>query len=117
MKPLPKDAKGFVDGIVSYIKSDGKSTAAGTKVHTMLSRVSQLDQKTNMAVVESPVKLTGEEMRDLERIVVRIIGRDVRFDYKTLPSLVGGLRVKVGDWVLDTSLVTQLESLREQLTG
>ena len=33
------------------------------------------------------------------------------------PALLGGLVVKVGDWVYDASVRTRLENLKKQLTG
>jgi F-type H+-transporting ATPase subunit delta len=117
MKALPKEAKGFVEGIVKYIKSDAKSPAAGAKVRSLLTKATKEDAQSNRAIVQSSTQLTAEEKKQIEQIVNKLTGRGVSFDYSVHPSLIAGVRVTVGDWILDTSLQGQLEDMKTKLVS
>ncbi|HYM49789.1 MAG TPA: F0F1 ATP synthase subunit delta [Candidatus Limnocylindrales bacterium] len=45
------------------------------------------------------------------------LGRQVRVEYARDPALIGGAKIQIGDRVVDGSLRTQLQRLRQQLTG
>jgi F-type H+-transporting ATPase subunit delta len=115
MKPLSKDARGFVDSVVKYIKTDGKSATAGQSVRSLLSKVSDEDKKMNKAVVESAIGLTDAEKAEVEKIVMKLVGHEITIETSVRPSLLGGLRITVGDWILDTSLKAQLDDLKSTL--
>jgi F-type H+-transporting ATPase subunit delta len=115
MKPLTKDARGFVEGVVSYLNTDSKSRTVGTKIKSLLTKVSDEDRKQNRATVVSGVKLTASELAQVERIVAKIIGHSVEIDTSVDKKLIGGLRITVGDWILDTSLASNLEELKNVL--
>ena len=46
-----------------------------------------------------------------------LLGRDARLDAKVDPSLLGGLVVKVGSRMIDSSLRTKLDGLRAAMRG
>ncbi|TMD52902.1 MAG: F0F1 ATP synthase subunit delta [Chloroflexi bacterium] len=60
------------------------------------------------------------EERDAERLrteLTRRMGRDVRLATSVDPAIVGGLVLRVGDHVIDSSVATRLRQLRRQLAG
>lgn len=63
------------------------------------------------AVVETPAELPQEVIRDLEQNLSRQYNRPVRASLKTNPSLLAGLRVRVGDDLMDASLAGRLQRL------
>jgi F-type H+-transporting ATPase subunit delta len=115
MKPLSKDARGFVDSVVKYINKDGKSVIAEQNVRTLLTKVSNEDKKQNQAFVESAVALSDAEKSEIEKIVIHLVGHEIKLETSVRPSLIGGIRITVGDWILDTSLKTQLDDLKSTL--
>jgi F0F1-type ATP synthase delta subunit len=115
MKTLTKDARGFVDGVMQYIKSDGKSQTANTKVRAMLSRVSEIDKSENRATVETAIPLDSKEKSLFERAVQKIIGHPLEMVYMVNPDLIGGYRLTIGDYIMDDSLASQLNQLQSVL--
>jgi len=75
------------------------------------------EQRTHKfhAVVRSAIPLTDEERGRLYHDLREISGREPILEEAIDPSLLGGLVVRVGDWVYDTSMRTRLEMLRNQL--
>jgi F-type H+-transporting ATPase subunit delta len=65
--------------------------------------------------VESAVPLSPERLLELEREVGRVVGKQVRLHPRVSRSMLGGIRVRVGDVVIDGSIDAQLNALHEQL--
>ena len=115
LQPLTKDARGFVNGVVDYLKKDGKARSSAPKVQALLRKVTSQARKEATATVESPVSLTLGEKQQLNAVLARLIGHSVHLDIRVNPALLGGIRILVGDWIVDTSLTHQLELMGKQL--
>ncbi|MBI4065438.1 F0F1 ATP synthase subunit delta [Candidatus Gottesmanbacteria bacterium] len=110
MSSLSKDARGFVDGVVSYL-SHGEKSSALPKVATLLHKVTSQAKRQKSARVESCIAMVSNERSNLERILARVLGHSVDVEYSVNASLLGGFRVQVADWIIDTSLSSQLALL------
>jgi F-type H+-transporting ATPase subunit delta len=115
MAQLTKDARNFVEGVVSYIKKEGKSPLAEQKVKKYLSKVSEADTRLFVARIESAVTLDQSERSEIEKIIHGLTGRNIRAEYKVLPKLLGGVRVTIGEWILDTTLIGQLHRMKDSI--
>jgi F-type H+-transporting ATPase subunit b len=72
------------------------------------------DFKGESAQVTSALPLNAEEQESVKRDVLAKAGaKDVSF--RVDPSILGGLVIRVGDKVLDTSVAGKLEGLRQSL--
>lgn len=69
------------------------------------------------AQVTSARPLSDSEISELKAALKSRLGRDARLDAKVDPSLLGGLVVKVGSRMIDSSLRTKLEGLRAAMRG
>jgi F-type H+-transporting ATPase subunit delta len=69
------------------------------------------------AEVVSASELTAEEQAQLRRTLVAQHGEGLVFSFRVDPSLLGGLRVRVGDRLIDNSVASRLTALRESLTA
>lgn len=69
------------------------------------------------AEVVSAAKLTAAQMKSLEKNLKSAIGRDVAIDQNVDESLLGGLKVKVGSRMIDSSLKTKLDNLAIAMKG
>ena len=54
---------------------------------------------------------------EIKAILKSKLGREARLDTKVDPSLLGGLVVKVGSRMIDSSLRTKLDGLRAAMRG
>ena len=69
------------------------------------------------ARVASAVPLTGAEQDALRAKLVDRFGADLEFDFEVDPDLLGGIRLQVGDQVIDGSVAGKLAALRDRLAA
>jgi F-type H+-transporting ATPase subunit delta len=65
--------------------------------------------------VRSAVPLSEDTIRNLETKLVFRLGRQVKFQTQVVPELLGGLVVRVGDELMDGSVKTRLNRMRDRL--
>lgn len=71
----------------------------------------------SIATVTSARPLSDAQLERLQAGLSRAYARDLRFNQVVDRSLIGGLRVQVGDDVIDSSVATRLADVRLQLAG
>lgn len=69
------------------------------------------------AVVTAAVPLSNEHRERLGRALHDLYGRDVMTNVVVDPSVVGGIRVQVGDEVIDGTTLSRLEDVRRNLAN
>lgn len=72
-------------------------------------------QKRAKAVVMSPIEITRERESALKASLKKMTDRDVDLEYVIDPSLLGGILVKIGSTMYDTSIRGQLRLLKDEL--
>ncbi|MTI83593.1 MAG: ATP synthase F1 subunit delta [Firmicutes bacterium] len=65
--------------------------------------------------VTSAIELSKEDQKRLINVLGKVTGKEVRVSYSVDPSLIGGVVARIGDKVIDGSVKSRLESLREHL--
>ena len=69
------------------------------------------------AEVTSAHALTAAQTAELKSVLKSKLGREPRLDAQVDPSLLGGLVVKVGSRMIDSSLRTKLAGIRAAMRG
>ncbi|MBI3926290.1 MAG: ATP synthase F1 subunit delta [Armatimonadetes bacterium] len=65
--------------------------------------------------VRTAVPLTADLTRDLTTSLGKYTGKKVELQVELAPELLGGMVIRVGDRIIDASLESQLEHIRERL--
>ncbi|HEX4048300.1 MAG TPA: ATP synthase F1 subunit delta [Elusimicrobiota bacterium] len=84
-------------------------------IATVYGRLAAEKRGVAHAVVRSARALSPEARKTLTARLKAFAGKDIELDVKEDPELIGGVSVKIGDWVLDSSLRGQLRRLRESI--
>ena len=90
----------------------------GIKPTALVERFIQLVAKRQqrwIAEVSVTRPLTSDQMSRLQAGLNRLYGRELRIHVNVDPRLVGGVRVMVGDEVVDASVISRLAELRRSL--
>ncbi|MBA4178629.1 MAG: F0F1 ATP synthase subunit delta [Leptothrix sp. (in: Bacteria)] len=69
------------------------------------------------ALIQSAFAIEGESLADLVLTLEKRFGRKLNAKVELAPELIGGVRVVVGDEVLDTSVKARLEQMKIALTA
>jgi F-type H+-transporting ATPase subunit delta len=70
-----------------------------------------------VANVTAAAPLTAAQLETLAATLTKQYGREPRIAVRVDPSVIGGLRVQVGDDVIDGTIASRLSELRLQLAG
>lgn len=73
-----------------------------------------LGERTPTAHVAAAEPLTSEQQGELARTLTALADRNVDIEIETSPSLAAGMRVRLGDIVIDNSISGRLDELREE---
>ena len=69
-----------------------------------------------VAFVSTPSELSPEQKKAVEEKLLATTGyRSMEMNYKTDESLIGGMVIRIGDRVVDSSIKTKLEALKKSL--
>jgi F-type H+-transporting ATPase subunit delta len=80
-----------------------------------LERLVRLDQQRHRAQIASAVPLPQDVRADVVRRLARAYGAHVAATFVEDPSLIGGLRVRIGSDVYDGSVRAKLQALESRL--
>ncbi|MDP4504748.1 F0F1 ATP synthase subunit delta [Nonomuraea turcica] len=92
----------------------------GRSLETGLEEVGQLvsaQRQRLVAVVRSAVELTEEQKRRLTAWLRTSYGRDVHLNVEVDKRVLGGFSVRIGDEIIDTTIVGRIEEVRRRLAG
>ncbi len=74
-------------------------------------------QARAVALVRSAVELTDDERARLAAALGRQYGRDVHLNVVVEPDVLGGIKVEVGDEVIDGTVAGKLDDARRRMVG
>lgn len=102
---------------VKYIQYLSASKAISAMQEIVMAIVAEyLDMKKRAkAVVTSPVEVSKDYEEKLRNFLKEITGRDIDMEFVIDPALLGGVRIKVGSTMYDSSIKGQLGLLRDKL--
>ena len=94
---------------------DRRRIRALPPIATRLREMADLRRGLTRAEVLTAMPLPEEYFEKLQRELERITGRKVALDRKLDPTLICGVRVRIGDTVYDGSLIARLTQLKETM--
>jgi len=115
-KALPADAPVEIVNLLKVMVDAGD---AGL-VDDVAGRVAQIASGRSEAIkaeITSAIDLTESEKEQLRKRLTDEYGAGLTFSFSVDPSLMGGLRVRVGDRLIDNSVATRLAALRESIAA
>ena len=80
-------------------------------------RLIRLETARRHAIIESAADLEDAEKTAILDTIRAKYGADVTSEFKTIPALIGGLRIQVGSDVVDASVRSRLDRLANDLAA
>lgn len=97
----------ITNAIIDYLKSRDLLHLLPEIVSDLKNRVTDVSQ----VQVESPVALSAGEKKTLQEILHSKYGVTSSVSFVVNPKLLGGLKIIIGDRVLDTSVLARLNDI------
>ena len=105
-------ASSLTVGLIQFIVGQGRASELPSIAKSLAERAAQSRSKA-MAEVRSAVPLDDETVARLEAGLNRATGKTVEVKVVVDPSVIGGIVARVGDTVIDGSLSSRVDSLRQ----
>src|SRR5437763_2761964 len=105
--------KGRVSAVVNSVLD--KKPRNYMKVLDYYKRLLRLELEKRHACIESVAQLAPEAANEIMEKLSRRYGTDLTTEFKVNTALLGGMRVRVGSDVWDSSVRSRLERLAQQL--
>ena len=109
---LPDAAKNFLRTVI-----DNGRLSALPEMATQFRALKNAQSGSSDAVVHSAFPIDGAALAELAVVLEKQFKRKLNLSVVLQPELIGGIRVVVGDEVLDTSVKARLEQMKVALTA
>ena len=109
---LPPAAINFLRAVI-----ENGRLAALPAIATQFRALNNAQSGSSDAVVYSAFPIAASSLGDVSSALEKRFGRKLNMTVQEDPSLIGGIRVVVGDEVLDTSVKARLEQMKVALTA
>ena len=109
---LPEKAKNFLRTVIE----NGRLNAL-PEIASQFRALKNAQSGSSDAVVYSAFPIDGSALAEVAVMLEKRFGRKLNASVVLQPELIGGIRVVVGDEVLDTSVKARLEQMKVALTA
>lgn len=109
---LPAAGQNFLRTVI-----DNGRLAALPEISRQFREMKNAQSGSSDAIVYSAFGIPPEQLHSVAQVLEKRFGRKLNLTVQEDPSLIGGIRVVVGDEVLDTSVKARLEQMKVALTA
>lgn len=109
---LPDNAKNFLHAVIE----NGRLRAL-PEIATQFRALKNAQGGSSDATVYSAFPIDAQALAGLAQVLEKRFGRKLNLEVREEPELIGGVRVVVGDEVLDTSIKARLEQMKTALAS
>lgn len=115
-KAIPDDASPEIQNFVKMLVQEGDADALPNVVAALGTSLSG-ETGPREADITSAIELGDAEKEQIRRQLTAQYGEGLVFSFDVNPSLMGGLRIRVGDQLIDNTVASRLSALREVIAS
>lgn len=106
---------GEICGLLHQVVVAGRYAQIDDIIDSFIDRVKEY-KKIGVAYVTTPTELSDAQKKRVEQKLLDTTGYiKMEMNYKTDKSLIGGMRIRIGDRVVDSSISTKINELAKKL--
>jgi F-type H+-transporting ATPase subunit delta len=106
------DARQIAEGLINYLKEENLTRKLPEIISYLKSAGSQ---ELTEAKVETAVELNANERETVKELLTKQIDWNGAVKFELNPEILGGMKITVGDKVLDLSVKGKLKDIYEQI--
>jgi F-type H+-transporting ATPase subunit delta len=112
---LPRDVDLPVRNLLYTLAEGGDLALLADVVAALRAQVERAGEQRLAVEVTSSVPLTEQECQELRQKLEARFGQNLEMRYRVDPAILGGLIVRAGDKLIDGSLATRLQGMRQAM--
>ena len=113
---IPADAAPELQNFVKMLVQEGDVTLL-SRVIAALGASLRGETGPRAADITSAIELGDDVQEQIRQRLTKQYGEDLVFSFDVDPSLMGGLRIRVGDQLIDNTVANRLMALREMVAA
>ncbi len=113
---IPENAAPELQNFVKMLVQEGDATLL-PRVVAALGASLRGETGPQSADITSAIELGDDAQERIRARLTEQYGEDIVFNFDVDPSLMGGLRIRVGDQLIDNSVANRLMALREMVAS
>ena len=113
---IPDDAAPELQNFVKVLVQEGDATLL-PRVISALGASLRGETGPQSADITSAIELGDDAQEQIRQRLTEQYGEDIVFSFDVDPSLMGGLRIRVGDQLIDNTVANRLMALREMVAS
>lgn len=106
---MTTDIQKIAEALFSYLEKNVPESQREELIELLIKK---LNQEKDRVIIQSAVALTAEEKKALEKYLENKVKTD-NLEYQIDKSILGGLKIKIGDNLIDRSLATKIKQIGE----
>lgn len=103
-----------VKGVLDFLK-DSTHESALSEVASELTNIADIVGLSKTAFIYTIVPFTEIDKKDIKNKLEKLVGHEIILREVIKPDILGGFKIKLGDWVYDSSIKGELETLKNEL--
>lgn len=111
---MPQESTSVVSGILGFLRDRGRTGLLPLVAHELDEAVGKSDERKKI-VITSAVPLSKDQIQSIKSIISRFLKRDVPAINTVDKDLIAGFSVRVGDFFLDATLLSELNAVKQTL--
>lgn len=104
----------IISGLLDYL-DEKKSIGLLPEITRVLEKESSKIKEKDEIIITSAVKLTDTQLQNIKNHIFKRFNKELPVTNKIDSNLIGGFTIKVNDWILDSSIVNEINHFRRQL--
>lgn len=111
----PADIDPLLRNLLNVLLQRGELNLLPEVAAALRERMRQVEAKPVIAEVTTAVPLPEDQRSELEARLVQQYGQNLTWAYHVDPAILGGVIVRVGDKLMDSSVASRLAAMRQTL--
>lgn len=99
-----------------YVLIDNKRGGYIQEVLSEFARIGLNELNIKRGIVTTTIKLTKDELSKMEKKISKMLNANVTLQNVIDPSIVGGFKIQVDDYIIDDTMVNRLYKLKDNIS-
>ena len=107
-----KSAKAKQAAVLLELLVKHQRVAISPEIAALYEKLREEEENSTQAIATSAIDLSEEQKKRLKTALEKRLNKNILLQYTTDDSVLGGVKVQIGDTVFDGTVATQLKNLR-----